>query len=57
MAAVLKHIRSARGLSEAEKFQWARSLAATPDQRWQRNETVLHSLGSFMRSAKKRFPS
>jgi len=54
MAKVLARIKSARGLDESEKVLWARSLAATPDERWQMNAASLRLLGSFINSAKKK---
>ena len=36
-----------RDLNEFEKFQMARSLAATPDERWAMNEAVLKALGFY----------
>jgi hypothetical protein len=55
VARVLKRFRYVRGLSEDEKFLFARSLAATPDERWQIHQNFLHSLGLSTRSAQKRF--
>ena len=46
-----------RGLDEHEKVLYARSLAATPDERWQMNVTFLRSLGLWGRSARKRLNS
>ena len=54
-ADVLKKIRNARGLSMEEKLLFARSLAATPDERWQMHETYLRSHGLFTRSTRKKF--
>jgi hypothetical protein len=44
---VYRKIRSLRGLSEVEKIMIARSLAATPDERWQMHENFLRSHGLF----------
>jgi hypothetical protein len=44
---VHRKLRSMRGLDEAEKILLARSLAATPDERWHLHETYLRSLGLF----------
>jgi hypothetical protein len=44
---VYRKLKPMRGASEAEKIQLARSLAATPDERWQIHETFLHSHGLF----------
>ena len=46
-----------RGLDEHEKVLYARSLAATPDERWQMNVTFLRSLGLWGRSSLKKFSS
>ena len=35
------------GLSEHEKILFARSLAATPDERWRMHETYLRSLNLY----------
>ena len=44
---VYRKIKRMRGMSEAEKIQLARSLAATPDERWQIHESFLRSHGLF----------
>jgi len=54
---VYQKIKDVPGLDEHEKILFARSLAATPDERWQMNETYLRSLGCWGRSALKRFGS
>ena len=46
-----KHIR---GFDEHEKILFARSLSATPDERWQMNVTYLRSLGLWGRSKLKK---
>jgi hypothetical protein len=51
---VYRKIRRMRGLSEDEKIQLARSLAATPEERWALNETFLRSLGLWGRSRRRR---
>jgi hypothetical protein len=43
-----------RGLDEHEEVLYARSLAATPDERWQFKERYLRSLGLWGRSSRKR---
>lgn len=53
--AILKRIRRARGLDEAERVLFARSLAATPDERWQLHENFLRSHGLYTRSARRAF--
>lgn len=52
-----KRIQHVRGLDEHEKVLYARSLAATPDERWQMNVTFLRSLGLWGRSSLKKFAS
>ncbi len=54
---VYQKIRRARGLDESEKILYARSLAATPEERWKMNETFLRSFGLWGRSALKKFGS
>jgi hypothetical protein len=54
---VYRRIKRMRHLDEHEKILYARSLAATPDERWHINETFLRSLGLWGRSALKRFDS
>ncbi|HEX3626536.1 MAG TPA: hypothetical protein VH280_14065 [Verrucomicrobiae bacterium] len=54
---VYRKIKNARGLDESEKVLYARALAATPDERWQMNESYLRSLGLWGRSALKKFDS
>ena len=52
---VFNRIQWVRGLDEHEKVLYARSLAATPEERWRMNETYLRSLGLWGRSALKKF--
>ena len=54
---VFAKIKKTRGLDEHEKLLFARSLAATPDERWQMNVTFLRSLGLWGRSTLKKFDS
>ena len=54
---VYRKIRQMPGLAEDEKILFARSLAATPDERWRMNESYLRSLGLWGRSAKKKLSS
>jgi hypothetical protein len=54
---VYERIKHVRGLDEHGKILYARSLAATPDERWQMNETYLRSFGLWGRSALKTFVS
>ncbi len=55
VARTLKKIRHVRGLSEDEKYLFARSLAATPDERWRLHQSFLRSLGLSKRSTQRRF--
>lgn len=43
------------GLSEHEKILFARSLSATPDERWRMHENFLRSLNLYTRSARKAY--
>lgn len=54
-ARVLKKLQRVPGLSEEEKHLFARSLAATPDERWRLHEKFLRSHGLFTRSSRKKF--
>ena len=54
---VYARIKNVRGFDEHEKVLYARSLAATPDERWRMNETYLRSFGLWGRSALKTFDS
>ena len=54
---VYARIKNAPGLDEHEKILYARSLAATPEERWKMNETFLRSFGLWGRSALKKFAS
>ncbi|MCU0783331.1 MAG: hypothetical protein MUF81_04635 [Verrucomicrobia bacterium] len=42
---VYARIKNVRGLDEHEKVLYARSLAATPDERWQMNVQRFKALG------------
>jgi hypothetical protein len=55
VARVLEKLRRVRGLSADEKYLFARSLAATPDERWQLHENFLRSHGLYTRSARRKF--
>ena len=55
VARMLKKIRNVRGLSEHEKLLFARSLAATPDERWQMHENFLRSHDLYTRSSRKKY--
>jgi hypothetical protein len=52
---MLRKIRDAPGLSEDEKFLYARSLAATPDERWRMHENFLRSHDLYTRSRRKKY--
>lgn len=52
---ILRKLEKETSLSEHERFLFARSLAATPDQRWQMHENFLRSHGLFTRSERKKF--
>jgi hypothetical protein len=55
IARVYKKLRKARGLSEDERHLFARSLAATPDERWRLHENFLRSHDLFTRSSRKKY--
>ena len=48
-------LRKVPGLSEHERFLFARSLSATPDERWAMHQAHLRSLGLLTRSQRKAF--
>jgi hypothetical protein len=50
---VYRKIQRVRGFDEHEKILYARSLAATPDERWQLNVTFLRSLGLWGHNRRK----
>jgi hypothetical protein len=51
----LWQLRGIKNLSLDEKILFARSLAATPDERWRLHENYLRSHGLFTRSSRKAF--
>jgi len=55
VARALAKLRRVRGLSDEEKYLFARSLVATPDQRWSLHENFLPSHDLFTRSARKKY--
>jgi hypothetical protein len=55
VARVFEKIRHVRGLSVDEKYLFARSLAATPDERWRMHQNFLRSHGLYTRSERRRF--
>jgi hypothetical protein len=54
-ARVLKKLRGVPGLSEEERYLFARSLAATPDERWRLHENFLRSHGLFTASGRRKY--
>jgi hypothetical protein len=57
IARMLERIKSDPELDENEMFLWARSLAATPERRWQFNLAALRFYNSFPHSIKHAFRS
>ena len=55
MARILKQIQDEPGLSLDEKLLFARSLAATPDERWRLHENFLRSHDLYTRSSRKKY--
>jgi hypothetical protein len=55
IARVLERLKSDPELDENEMFLWARSLAATPERRWQFNLAALRFYNSFRLSTKHGF--
>ena len=53
--ALAEKLRFLPHLSEDERYLYAWSLAATPDERWQRHESYLRSHGLFSHSARKKY--
>jgi len=53
--AELRRLRKMPGLSEDERILFARSLAATPDERWRMHENFLRSHGLYTRSERRAF--
>ena len=52
---VLRKIRGEPGLSDGERHLFARSLAASPDERWRLHENFLRSHDLFTRSSRKKY--
>jgi len=48
MARILAKLRDEPGFSEHEKILWARSLAATPDERWRMNLERVYASKKFV---------
>jgi hypothetical protein len=55
MLELLKKWERVRGISEHEKILFARSLAATPDERWRMHVNFLRSHGLSTRSQRRAF--
>ena len=55
IASVLRKLRGVRGLSADERHLFARSLAATPDERWAMHQNFLRSHDLFTRSARRKY--
>lgn len=55
LANMLAKLRRVKHLSEEERYLFARSLAATPDERWQMHENFLRSHDLYTRSARKKY--
>ena len=53
--AIARRLKELTHLDESERFMIARSLAATPDQRWEMSQKFLRSLGLSRISDRKRF--
>lgn len=55
MRDILWQLKNVKSLSADEKVLFARSLAATPDERWRLHEQFLRSHSLFTRSSRKAF--
>ena len=55
MARVLRRLRGTPGLSEDELHLFARSLAATPDERWRLHENFLRSHDLYTLSSRRKY--
>ena len=53
--ALAKKLEGVPGLDEHERILMARSLLATPDERWEMHQTYLRSHGLFTHSDRKKF--
>ena len=51
---MLQKLNGVRGLSIEERHLFARTLAATPDERWAMHQAFLHSLNLHKRSERKK---
>jgi hypothetical protein len=52
---MFERIKAVRGLSIEEKWMFARTLSATPSERWQMHENFLRSHDLFSRSSRKKY--
>jgi hypothetical protein len=52
---VLRKLENLPELDEHERILFARSLAATPDERWEMHQNFLRSHNLFTRSDRKRY--
>jgi hypothetical protein len=55
LLALARQLERVKGLSEHERLLFARSLAATPDERWRMHENFLRSLDLYTRSSRKAY--
>ena len=55
VARALRRIQHVRGLSADEKYLFARSVAATPDERWRLHEDFLRSHDLYTRSSRRKY--
>ena len=55
MRAIMKRLEKLPHLGEHERLLIARSLAATPDERWRMSQQFLRSLGLSRRSDRKKY--
>jgi hypothetical protein len=52
---IAERLKALPHLDEAERILYARSLAATPDERWRLSQSFLRSLGLSRLSERKKF--
>jgi hypothetical protein len=52
---IAERLKALTHLDESERLMIARSLAATPDERWQLSQSFLRSLGLSRLSERKKF--
>ena len=55
LLALAKKLEAVPGLDESERILMARSLLATPDERWEMHLNFLRSHGLFKHSERKKF--